>query len=64
MEVRLELNRPDPSGEQRASDELVKLIRKLRWAGMEGEAEKMRNLLTLRRVPPADSVVATPRETD
>ena len=58
MEVPLELKQPDPSGEQRASDELVKLIRKLRWVGMEEEVEKMQKELTLRRVPAADSVVA------
>jgi len=31
---------PDVSVEQRASDELVKLIRKLRWVGMEAEAKQ------------------------
>jgi hypothetical protein len=50
--------------EQRASDELVRLIRKLRWVGLEGEAKSMERELTARGVPAADSVIATPRETD
>ncbi len=54
---------PDDSAEQRASNELVKLIRKLRWMGLQEEAEKVQNELTLRRGA-ADSVVATPHETD
>ena len=52
------------SSEQRASDELVKLIKKLRWVGLEDEAESMEHELSARAVPAADSVVATPRETD
>jgi len=31
---------PDVSIEQRRSSELVKLIRKLRWMGLEGDAER------------------------
>jgi hypothetical protein len=53
---------PDVSADQRASNEMIKLIRKLRWMGMEGEAERLRNALT--GMPQADSVVAEPRETD
>ena len=30
---------PDGLGEQRTANELVKLIRKLRWMGLEREAE-------------------------
>jgi len=50
--------------EQRASNELVKLIRKLRWMGMEEEAKKVENQLTLCDLPAEDSVVAASRETD
>ena len=50
--------------EQRASDEMVRLIRKLRWVGLESEAKSMERELTARAVPAADSVIATPRETD
>jgi hypothetical protein len=52
------------SSEQRASDEMVKLIKKLRWVGLESEAKTMERALMARAVPAADSVVATPRETD
>jgi hypothetical protein len=55
---------PDGLGEQRTSNELVKLIRKLRWMGLEQEAEKAENQLTLRKVAAADSVIAASRETD
>jgi hypothetical protein len=49
--------------EQQASNKLVKQIRKLRWLGLEEDAQKVENELALRRVA-ADSVVAAPRETD
>ena len=42
---------PDGLGEQRTSNELVKLIRKLRWMGLEREAERVENQLILRKVP-------------
>jgi hypothetical protein len=50
--------------EQRASDEIVGLIRKLRWVGLESEAKSMERELMARAVPAADTVIATPRETD
>ncbi len=49
-------------GESR-TNELVKRIRKLRWMGMEEEAERLQRELT-RRCADSDSVIATPRETD
>lgn len=52
---------PDTTG---ASNEMVKLIRKLRWIGMEEEAEKLQRELSEREDAAADSVVATPRDTD
>jgi hypothetical protein len=54
----------DDLAERRESNELVKLIRKLRWMGMEEEAKKVENQLTLSNLPAADSVVARSRETD
>ena len=54
----------DDQAEQRASNELVKLIRKLRWMRLEEEAKKAENQLILCDVPAADSVVARSRETD
>jgi len=53
---------PDVSAEQRASNEMIKLIRKLRWMGMEGEALQLQ--ISLKGAMRADSVVAEPRETD
>jgi hypothetical protein len=54
--------RDPPESESRAND-LVKRIRKLRWMGMEEEAERLQAELT-RRCAAADSVIATPRDTD
>ena len=53
---------PDVSADQRASNEMIKLIRKLRWVGMEGEAERLRSALA--GMPRTNSVVTEPRETD
>jgi hypothetical protein len=54
----------DTSARQRASNELVKLIRKLRWMGMEEEAQGLQNELEQRHATRADSVLATTPETD
>jgi len=55
----------DGIAEQRALNELVKLIHKLRWIGLEEDATRLENELTLRRVAAgAYSVVVAPRETD
>jgi len=66
MEIRHEQqNAPNGLAEQLVSNELVKLIRKLRWTGLKGEAERVEDELTLRRgAAGTDSVVAGPRETD
>jgi hypothetical protein len=48
----------------RVSNEMIKLIRKLRWIGMDDEAQKLQTELTQREAAADDSVVATPRETD
>jgi hypothetical protein len=55
----------DVSAEQQTSTELAKLIRKLRWIGMEREAEGAETQLALLRpVSLADSVFAGPHDTD
>ena len=66
MEIRHDLQKlHDGLPEQQTSNELVKLIRKLRWIGSEKEAERVEEELTLRRVAGwSDSVVAASRETD
>jgi hypothetical protein len=45
-----------------ASSEMVKLIRKLRWVGLEEKAEQLEKELELR--PATDTVLATQSETD
>ena len=47
----------------RAANELVKLIRKLRWTNMEEEAKGLQKKLAPHATA-ADSVLATPYETD
>jgi hypothetical protein len=47
----------------RAANEWVKLIRKLRWTKMENEAKQLQEKLAP-HVASADSVLATPYETD
>ena len=51
-----------PQGERRTSSELAKLIRKLRWIGLDDEAEPLQAELTRRAA--TDSVVAMSGETD
>lgn len=50
--------------EQRTSNELVRLIRKLRWAGMDQEAEALAEELIRRRSSDMAAVIAQSRETD
>jgi hypothetical protein len=57
------LQQQNPS-DTRASNEMIKLIRKLRWIGMDEEAQKLQIELTQREAAAADSVVATSHETD
>ncbi len=54
----------DASSTDKAPNELIKLIRKLRWMGMEDEAKGLQQELTRRHATTADSVLATPAETD
>ena len=63
QQSRMHQNTVDAAAAERGSNELVKLIRKLRWIGMEKEAEPLEAELTRRRTA-ADSVLAMPRETD
>jgi hypothetical protein len=65
MEIRQDQHKsPDGLAEQREPNELVKLIRKLRWIGLKDEAERVEDELSQRRVAGSDSVVAAPCETD
>jgi hypothetical protein len=42
---------PDVSGEQRTLSEITKRIRKLRWVGMEDEAQRLQTQAGLLRRP-------------
>jgi hypothetical protein len=60
----LEQQKPlDLSARQRAN-KLIRLIRKLRWMGMEEEAERVQIELAKCGAQPTDSVLAASRETD
>lgn len=52
------------SADQRTSNELVRLIRKLRWMGMEEQAEPLMDELMRRGTTDAVSVITPSRETD
>jgi hypothetical protein len=55
---------PDVSDDQRASDALIKLIRKLRWMGMDDEVKRVQSTLAARSTQPAESVFSVPADTD
>ncbi len=54
----------DVSAEQRTSNQFVHLIRKLRWIGMDDEAEQVLAQLTGCPFRPTETVVAGPWATD
>ena len=53
MPIEGEHDVPEP---RRSADEMIKLIRKLRWIGQLEEAEKVRLRLEAADLPPADGV--------
>jgi len=61
-------DRPEFSEQERASIVLLKRIRKLRWMGMQEEAEEMqlalKTQLALRPIELAETLLAGPPETD
>jgi hypothetical protein len=64
MGMPLERKTPGRPAAESTSSELLKLVHKLRWAGMEEEAERLLKKLKHGQTPPEHSVVATPTETD
>jgi hypothetical protein len=62
MERSLEQQKPPDMPARQQADELIKLIRKLRWMGLEAEAEQAQ--AALRSIPAADTVLAAPHDTD
>ena len=64
MPMTLKQPKPDDVAESESkANDLVKRIRKLRWMGMEDEAERLQREFT-ERCADSDCVIATPRETD
>jgi hypothetical protein len=57
-------NSPDVSVEQRVSNELIQIIRKLRWMGMEDEVEELQRALAHCLARPAYGVIGGSNETD
>jgi hypothetical protein len=65
MDKPVEQKQPlETSAAPRASNELIRLIRKLRWMGREEEAAGLQKELRQRRPTDADTVLATPGDTD
>jgi hypothetical protein len=64
MEMSSKQQKPPERSAQQRANELIHLIRKLRWMGMEEEAERVETELAHCGDPPADSVLAASRETD
>jgi ribosomal protein L18E len=56
--------RVEMTAEERQPDEVVKLIRKLRWIGLESEAKELQHVLERLPSPRRGSVVAAPHSTD
>ena len=56
--------RVEMSVEERQSDEVIKLIRKLRWIGLETEAKELQGVLEGLPSPHRGSLVAGPHNTD
>jgi hypothetical protein len=65
MGVPFKQQRPlDEPADQQALNKLVRLIRKLRWMGMDKEAEAAQKQLVTCKTASCDSVLAIPRDTD
>jgi hypothetical protein len=54
----------DESAQRRASNDCVRLIRKLRWIGMDEEAERVLAQLSIWPFRPTETVIAGPWATD
>ena len=64
MEIFGPTNSPDVPEDQRAANALIKLVQKLRWMGLDAEAERMESALKARGTEPAESVFSVPADTD
>ena len=63
-ESQLEKARLEVMVEQRGSTEVIKLIRKLRWIGLESEAQELQDVLTGLPSARSGSLLAGPHSTD
>jgi hypothetical protein len=64
MEASVEQQKPPDRSKRQHANELVRLIQKLRWIGMEEEAKQAQIELAQCGAQSADSVVAASRDTD
>ena len=64
MEIAMGRIKTSDVAEQRMSNQLVQLIRKLRWIGSDDEAERVLEHLTRCRFRPTETVIAGPWATD
>src|SRR6516165_84283 len=64
MEMSLEQQEPPDVSARQQANKLIRLIRKLRWMGMEEEAERRQAELAQCSAQPTDSVLVESRETD
>lgn len=64
MEIPLEQEAPESHPKEANSSALLKLIHKLRWAGMDDEAERLLKDFKRKRVAAHNSVFGTPTDTD
>ena len=62
--MHLERQKPPEVLSRQQANDLIKRIRKLRWMGMQEEAERLQVRLAQCPAPPADTVLATPSDTD
>jgi len=56
--------RLEMTADERRTDEVIKLIRKLRWIGLESEAKQLKEVLEGTPLPHRGSLVAGPHSTD
>jgi hypothetical protein len=56
--------RHDTTPDHELSDELLKLIRKLRWVGMDDDARRLQRVVGMLPANERGSILAEPPETD
>ena len=64
MEMSHERHPSSDLAARQQANSLIRLIRKLRWMGMEEEAERVQRELAKCGAQPTDSVLVASRETD